>query len=154
MIRQACPDDFAALETLQQALHQSHLDADPARHSPRGSLQEQTDLLRAQMKAPHFRVLVSVDNNTVVASLVVERKSAEAMKLKSGGLGAHIHELVVAPQHRRRGHGRALITAAREAFPEVERVSAAYWAFNDASRALFAASGFAPMFVMVEIANS
>jgi [ribosomal protein S18]-alanine N-acetyltransferase len=55
----------------------------------------------------------------------------------------HITTIAVRPEHRRRGHARALIDAALATFPEARRVHLEVRPSNAAARTLYESIGFA-----------
>lgn len=58
---------------------------------------------------------------------------------------AHLAELVVHPDHRRRGHGRALVEAVIDRQAPGTRVTLAVAADNDPARSLYESVGFEPI---------
>jgi ribosomal protein S18 acetylase RimI-like enzyme len=65
--------------------------------------------LRAVLRSPTALTLVADDDGTVVGLLVAELRGRELQ----------LSLLCVAPEHRRRGAGRALVRALLERYPDV-----------------------------------
>ncbi|MDS0294219.1 GNAT family N-acetyltransferase [Halogeometricum luteum] len=114
-VRPARPDDRPALSRLQ-----SHL-AEP---SP--------ELLAAADVVGTVLVSVDADDRPVGYLLAVE----------DGNDACHVAELVVAPDRRREGRARDLLTAAVEARPAGSVVTVTVAAGNDAARSLYESVGF------------
>ncbi|MDS0299714.1 GNAT family N-acetyltransferase [Halogeometricum sp. S1BR25-6] len=113
-VRRARPDDRPTLSRLQ-----SHL-AEP---SP--------ELLAAADVVGTVLVSVDADDRPTGYLLAVEDREA-----------CHVAELVVAPDRRREGRARDLLTAAVEARPAGSVVTVTVAAGNDAARSLYESVGF------------
>jgi ribosomal-protein-alanine N-acetyltransferase len=113
-VRRARPDDRPTLSRLQ-----SHL-AEP---SP--------ELLAAADLVGTVLVSVDADDRPVGYLLAVD-----------DGEARHVAELVVAPDRRREGRARALLTAAVEARPAGSAVTVTVAVDNDAARSLYESVGF------------
>ncbi|ELZ33369.1 acetyltransferase [Halogeometricum pallidum JCM 14848] len=113
-VRRARPDDRSTLSRLQ-----SHLD-EPA---PR--------LLAAAGLVGTLFVSVDADDRPVGYLLAVEDDDA-----------CHVAELVVAPDCRREGRARDLLTAVFETRPSGSVVTVTVAAGNDAARSLYESVGF------------
>ena len=83
---------------------------------------------------------------------VLEREALAFVAEESGILGfilafwegeeVHIHDLAVAPEHRRKGVATALLRALLEAIPSARRVKLEVRASNQAARAFYEKHGF------------
>ncbi len=58
---------------------------------------------------------------------------------------AYLAELAVAPDHRRRGHGSALLSAVADRLADHERLRLTTRATDDRARAFYEAAGFEPL---------
>jgi GNAT superfamily N-acetyltransferase len=89
------------------------------------------------------RVLVACEGAQVVGGAAIGPASDDDL---NPAVAAEIHSFVVDPQHRRLGHGSRMLSAAVDFMRGDGFVSATVWVDgnDDPSRALFAASGWAP----------
>ena len=94
--------------------------------------------VRAKLRSPAALTLVA-DDGAVVGALLAELGRADdgAGPLEPGLL--HLSLLCVAPEHRRRGVGRALLRGLLERFPHVST-----WAPDGPARTLLEQEGFVP----------
>ena len=130
MIRPATDGDAAAIATLQ-----SHLDAP----SPR--------LLAAAGTVGTCLVAVVDDRSHSGRPTGTPTPGGRPVGyvLVIGDGDTHLAELVVHPDHRREGYGRALVDAVVDRQAPGTRVTIAVAADNDAARSLYESAGFAPV---------
>ena len=126
MIRPARADDAAAVASLQSLL--------PA-PSPR---------LLAAVGALGT-CLVAVPRTTPQTGGSNAGGSPVGYALVVGNGDAHLAELVVHPDHRREGHGRALVDGVLDRQAPGTRVTLAVAADNDPARSLYESAGFEPV---------
>ena len=73
--------------------------------------------------------------------------------IRHGHREGHIHQICVAPQARRCGLAsglmQSLLDDLRSQSPD--RITVAYWAFNDTSKRFFEQMGFAPVMITAEL---
>jgi len=89
---------------------------------------------------PAGEPVVSTADSFVLLVSVTDSGRAVGYVLALAGTETHIAELVVDPEHRRQGRGRALLDAAIEQGPSPVSVHVAVE--NDAARELYEAAGF------------
>lgn len=131
MIRPARADDAAAVAALQ-----SYLDAP----SPR--------LLAAVGALGTCLVAVAAGDERDRAGPAATPNTAGGpvgYVLVIGEGDTHLAELVVHPDHRREGHGRALVDAVIDGQAPGTRVTLAVAADNDPARSLYESAGFEPV---------
>lgn len=111
MVRPAEPRDVAALGALGAELVRLHHGFDAARFidAGPGTAQGYADFLATRLEAPEAVVLVAELAGEVVGYAFGEVEGMDWMSLR--GPAAVLHDLIVAPDARGRGAGRALADA-------------------------------------------
>jgi len=107
--------------------------------------------LQSRLDAPSPRLLAAVG---VLGTCLVAVADGAATADESRPVGyvlvigegdTHLAELVVHPDHRRAGHGRALVDAVVDRQAPGTRVTLAVAADNDPARSLYESAGFRPI---------
>ena len=144
LIRPARPDDVPALGRLGALMVTTHHAFDPKRFIAAAPHTEEGygSFLGQQLDEPNIIVLVAVNENRVIGYTYAGLEGRDYMALR--GPAGVLYDIVVDPQHRRSGVGRALLDAtvaslkARGA-PMVVLSTADR---NESAQRLFASAGF------------
>jgi len=143
-IRPAITADIPALGRLGALLVRTHHDFDPLRFMPasRGTEHGYGSYLGSVLGERDIAVIVAEDSGTVVGYAYAGVEGMDYMALR-GPAGA-IYDVVVDPEHRRKGIGRSLLRAAMEFLrsrgsPRV--VLSTAWR-NEPAQKLFESAGF------------
>ncbi|HMC55169.1 MAG TPA: GNAT family N-acetyltransferase [Gemmatimonadaceae bacterium] len=143
-IRPATTADVPALGRLGTLLVRTHHDFDPMRFmaaSP-GTELGYGSYLRSILGKTDVAVLVAEDGGTVIGYAYAGMEGVDYMALR-GPAGA-IYDVVVHPDHRRKGAGRRLLNAAMEFLRsrDAPRVVLSTATQNVAAQRLFESAGF------------
>jgi len=148
-IRPAAEPDWPGVGSLAELLVQTHYAFDHERFVHPDTLRagDYTTRVRQEVQAGHAIVNVA-DIGGVVAGYVfagIEPESWKELRHEAG----FIHDLVVAPAHRRGGAGRALVASAIDWFATrgVRRVLLWTAPSNTGAQALFRRVGFQPSMI-------
>jgi ribosomal protein S18 acetylase RimI-like enzyme len=143
-VRPAEPADAPAVAELAAAVHAAHAAAlpdvfQPADAPPVGPA-DVVHLIAAA--GPLF--LVAHRDGAFAGYARAELQDEPATAFKRASRVVHVHEMGVAPAHRRHGVGRALLDAVRAAARAraARGVSLDVYAFNAGARAFYAREGF------------
>lgn len=132
-IREATPEDYAAINELTREEDSLHASSRPdvfVNPPVRTLSTEQLDELRG---APDSALVVAEAEGTVVGfTLVVEHARDPSIKLFLAPKFVTLRDLVVTSSHRRRGIGAALVRSAEAWAREhgAERLELTVWEFN------------------------
>jgi ribosomal protein S18 acetylase RimI-like enzyme len=110
-IRSARPDDVPALGRLGALMVTTHHAFDPKRFIAAGPHTEEGygSFLGQQLDEPNIVVLVAVDKSQVIGYTYAGIEGRDYMSLR--GPAGVLYDIVVDPDHRRSGVGRALLDA-------------------------------------------
>jgi len=143
-IRPARRADLPEIGRLGALLVETHHEFDPQRFLP---ATEQTRaaygrFLGSQLDLPDAAVLVAEDAGTIVGYAYTAVEGYDYLSLR--GPAGILHDIIVAPEHRRGGVGRLLIEAVLEFLKsrDVPRVVLSTAERNDGAQRLFATVGF------------
>jgi ribosomal protein S18 acetylase RimI-like enzyme len=143
-LRRALAADMSTIGRLGALLVREHHDFDPLRFIPATPQTEQGygAYLGSQLSEPRVLILVADRGGTVIGYTYAGLEDTDYMALR-GPAGA-LHDIVVDPDARGRGVGRALLDATlRElAAMGAPRVVLSTAAQNEAAQRLFAEAGF------------
>jgi len=143
-VRPAVATDRAALGRLGALLVAEHHEFDPLRFiAPIPNLAERYgDFLIGQSERPDMRVLVAERGGEVVGYAFGGMEGNDYMALR--GPAGVVYDLVVDPDHRRQGIGRALLTTALEALDKLGAPRALLFTAdkNHVAQSLFDKAGF------------
>ena len=146
ILRPATPSDTAAIGRLGGLLVRQHHAWDPARFIP---AEAETDhwsggFLAGQLDRPDVVLLVAEEDGRLIGFVYAGLEDTDWMALR-GPAGA-LYDLVVDPDHRRGGVGRALLEAALAALARLgaPRVVLSTAERNEAAQRLFLGAGFRP----------
>jgi ribosomal protein S18 acetylase RimI-like enzyme len=149
IFRPATVDDAPALGRLGALLVGLHHALDPERFLPAGpgTARGYASYLASEIPEAEVVVLVAEEANTVLGYAYARIEGHDWMSLR--GPAGVIHDLVVDPDHRRRGIGRALLERTLDVLAErgAPRVVLATAQRNEAAQRLFASIGFRPTMV-------
>jgi ribosomal protein S18 acetylase RimI-like enzyme len=144
VVRAATHADVPALGRLGALLVRTHHEFDPDRFVPATPRTERGygSWLSSQLDEPDVVVLVAEREDEVVGYAYAGVEGPDYMTLR--GPAGVIHDLVVAPEHRRRGIGRLLLDGALDALATrgVPRAVLSTAARNASARRLFERAGF------------
>jgi ribosomal protein S18 acetylase RimI-like enzyme len=144
IVRRATPADLPSIGRLGALLVREHYDFDPQRflaarpETPEGY----ASFIGTQLEDPDMAVLVADEKGEVVGYAYAAVEGYDYMALR--GPAGVLHDIVIDPEHRRRGVGRLLLDAALEFFRSrgVARVVLSTAEQNEAAQRLFASAGF------------
>ena len=146
IVRRAAPADLPAIGRLGALLIEAHHGFDSRRFlAPRPrTADDYASFLGSQLEEADVLVLVAEDGGRVVGYSYSAVEGYDWMALR--GPAAVIHDLVVDPEHRRRGVGRLLLetTLADLRSRRAPRVVLSTAVQNEAAQRLFASVGFRP----------
>ena len=146
IIRPATRSDTTTLGRLGGLLVRQHHAMDPARFIPAEPETDQRygDYLAGRLGRPGMVLLVAEEDSRVIGFVWGGLEDTDYMALR-GPAGA-IYDLVVDPDHRRHGVGRALLDAALAALTRLRapRVVLSTAEANAAAQQLFLRAGFRP----------
>lgn len=143
-VRRATPTDLPILGRLGALLVRTHHDFDPKRFIE-ASPQTETgyaSFLGSQLDARDVVVLVAEENGEVVGYTYAGVEGRDYMSLR--GPAGVVYDIVVDPNHRRSGVGRALLQATLDFLKShgAPRVVLSTATRNDAAQRLFERAGF------------
>jgi ribosomal protein S18 acetylase RimI-like enzyme len=148
-IRPAVVADAPCLGRLGAALIALHHDFDPSRFIAPTPLSAERygEFLVAQRLRDDAVVLVAEDDGRVLGYAYGSVEGNDLMALR--GPAGVLHDLMVDPDDRARGIGRALVAAIRDAFVrrDAPRLVLSAAARNEAARRLFERLGFRPTMI-------
>jgi ribosomal protein S18 acetylase RimI-like enzyme len=144
VIRPAASADLAALGRLGALLVREHHELDPERFiraTPRTE-QGYAAFLGSQIEEPDVVLLVAEEHGRVLGYAYAGLEGHDYMALR--GPAGVLHDIVVAPDHRRRGVGRMLLEAALAALDARGVPQIVLWTAvrNEAAQRLFEIAGF------------
>jgi ribosomal protein S18 acetylase RimI-like enzyme len=143
-VRPTVPADRDALGRFGALLVAEHYQFDRRRFiAPVSNLAERYgEFLIAQSKRPEMRVLVAERDGQVVGYAFAGMEGNDYMALR--GPAGVVYDLVVDPNHRRQGIGRALLAAALDALDSLGAPRALLFTAekNHVAQALFDKAGF------------
>jgi ribosomal protein S18 acetylase RimI-like enzyme len=143
-IRPARPDDVPALGRLGALMVTTHHAFDPKRFIAAGSHTEEGygSFLGQQLHERNSIVLVAVDENQVIGYTYAGIEGRDYMSLR--GPAGVLYDIVVDPERRRSGVGRALLdaTVASLQVRGAPMVVLSTAERNEAAQRLFASAGF------------
>jgi ribosomal protein S18 acetylase RimI-like enzyme len=143
-IRPATRADLAALGRLGALLVRTHYDFDPQRFIAATPRTERGygSFLASQLEQRDGAVLVAEEDGTVIGYAYAGVEASDYMSLR--GPAGVLHDVVVDPEHQRRGVGRMLLDAALAFLRSrgAPRVVLSTAARNAQAQRLFASAGF------------
>ena len=144
-IREATPDDAAALAPLLVEVHDLHAEALPAVFRPIAADERTAALLRAQVADETGRAFVAEHGDDLAGYAWVRLHEPPPSHLFVPRRVAEVDTLVVAAARRRRGIGRALVAAAHgwAARHGADEVRVVVWEFNRAAIRFYERLGYA-----------
>jgi ribosomal protein S18 acetylase RimI-like enzyme len=151
LIRSATSADVLTLGRLGALLVQEHHDFDPRRfiRAMASTSEHYGSFLGEQLAEPDVVLLVAEQDGKVIGYAYGAIEGYDYMALR--GPAAVIHDLIVDPDYRGRGAGRALMSAMLAALSarQAPRVILSTAARNDAAQRFFERAGFRP--TMIEL---
>lgn len=143
-IRRATPKDLAVLGRLGASLVRAHHEFDPQRFIPESpqTPARYGSFLGTQLENSEVTILVAQQGAAVIGYVYAALEGYDYMALR--GPAGVLHDIVVDPEHRRRGVGRMLIDAALAFFRSrgAPRAVLSTAARNEAAQRLFEQAGF------------
>lgn len=143
-IRRATPGDAATIARLNQSIQRWHADHYPDAFYPTPDPAALANHFAERLADPLCTVFLSGDPACGYALCTVQ--SREASLFSPAVRRLMVDHIAVSPEARRRGHGRALLAAARELAQdiEVDEMLLDTWEANTEAHSFFRAMGFAP----------
>lgn len=140
-IRPATPADVPALLSLLAHLDAYHRAARPDLFAPAKRTEVDLAALLGDARAT---ILVADRDDVLLGFVAVGLRDVPASPIRAGHRLAEIDNIVVVPEARRQGIGRALIAAASDWARDraVDRLVLSVWAFNDEAIRFYTAAGF------------
>jgi ribosomal protein S18 acetylase RimI-like enzyme len=143
-IRRAARADLDRIGRLGALLVEAHHDFDSRRFLPptSGTKDAYASFLGTQLDAPDAAIFVADDGSNVIGYAYAAVESYDYMVLR--GPAGVLHDLIVDPEHRGRGVGRQLLTAALAYLRSrgLSQVVLSAAERNEAAQRLFASMGF------------
>lgn len=145
-IETATPEDIPAIATLNAEVQALHHEWAPTRYLPAADV---AAFFGDAMASAHQRVLIARVGAQPAGYALLSLETREATPFSPMRIVGHVEHVSVAQASRRRGVGRALVSAAMAALRDMgaEELDAFVRWENAASRALFAAAGFGPRLI-------
>ena len=144
LIRGATPGDLPALGRLGALMVTTHHAFDPKRFIAAAPHTEEgyASFLGQQLDEPNVTVLVAVKGNEVIGYTYAGLEGRDYMSLR--GPAGVVYDIVVEPEHRRSGVGRALLDATLAYLQArgAPRVVLSTAERNEPAQRLFASAGF------------
>jgi len=142
--RRATPTDAATLARLNAHVQGWHAAHYPEAFFPDPGLTALTDHFRDRLSDPACSAFLTGDPATGYALCTLQTR--ETSVFSPGYRRLMIDQIAVAPEARRRGQGRALLTAARQLARELQadEILLDTWEANRDAHAFFRANGFEP----------
>lgn len=151
--RPAQTADLAALETLSDTVQKVHSDARPDIFRSIVDSDGRAAFFQSAMDNENWQIWVAGRNEKTLAYALGEVIRKETGPIRHGHSEGHVHQICVDPKARRCGLAtgllKHLLISMRD--EKLDRVTAAYWTFNEASESFFTAMGFAPAVVTAEL---
>lgn len=143
-IREAKPADASGIVTLFGILDDLHTAGAPHQFRGSSAVPRSEQLVLDLMNAADSAVLVAEVDSRVVGVLFVKLEATPDRMPFVPRRFAQIHDLVVAPEARGHGIGRALVRAAEDwaLSRGVDAVELTVWEFNDAARRMYDQLGY------------
>ena len=144
LVRRATRDDLASIGRLGALLVASHHEFDARRFLPATSRTKDAyaSYLGTQLDAPDAAVFVAELNAEVMGYAYVAVESYDYMALR--GPAGILHDIIVAPEHRRRGVAQKLLEAALAYVRSrgLNQIVLATAERNETAQRFFASAGF------------
>lgn len=143
-IRRAMPEDAATVARLNQGIQSWHAEHYPEAFHENPDPAALTAHFAERLAEPHCTVFLSGDPACGYALCTLQTRAASLVSPAVRRL--MVDHIAVAPEARRQGHGRALLTAARELALdlEVDELLLDTWEANTEAHAFFRAEGYLP----------
>jgi ribosomal protein S18 acetylase RimI-like enzyme len=144
-VRQAGPDDAAAIARLFRSVQTLHVAHHPDEFKPPAADEAERAWLAGILGGPEVRVWLAETAGVAAGYLLAQEVRREGSVIRPPLRFLLIEHIGVAPEHQKRGIGRALM---RAVFDEatalgIDRVKLDVWRFNEEARRFFARHGFA-----------
>lgn len=143
-IRRATTTDLPALGRLGASLVRAHHEFDPKRFlaESQATAPRYGSFLGSQLEDPDVAIFVAQERGVVIGYIYAAVEGYDYMSLR--GPAGVLHDIVVDPDHRKRGVGRMLLDAALAFFKSrgTPRAVLSTAARNETAQRLFEAAGF------------
>lgn len=144
MIRRAALDDAATLARLNTHVQSWHAAHYPEAFFPHPDPAALTDYFTERLQDPACTAFLTADPATGYA--LCQLVTRDTSIFSPGYRRLMVDHIAVAPEARRQGQGRALLTAARQLARDLkaDEIMLDTWAANTEAQAFFRANGFEP----------
>jgi len=155
-VRLARAADAEAIVSLSAEVQALHAHALPELFKPVESLSFVASEVRDLLKVPDQIIFVATQNGNVVGYVSAQVQRRAETPFRRPNVALYVQFMGVRSEMRRRGIGRALVNAIREAASsrEIESVLLDVWAFNSEARAFYEAVGFCPQRLILSLESS
>ena len=151
-VRQAGPDDVAAIARLFRSVQSLHVAHHPDEFKPTAADEAERAWLAGVVGGSEARVWMAETAGVAAGYLLAQEVRREESVIRPPLRFLLIEHIGVAPEHQKRGIGTALMRAVLDeaAALGIDRVKLDVWRFNDEARRFFARHGFATLHERME----